>query len=410
MSVSPQAILAKILRSSTAIKEVVICDKVGLIISKVLRMNPIEGLGAMESSIFKAAEEICEFLDLGKEIIHVSVFQKNSVIAMEIGLGYLVIVLDHESRFILDSELISSCLNDLINMWINELGLQGYDFSIVESVIKGLYKIYAGEYKTLHLYHEALDDFDVISATIEQVKNPLILAQCITNELGLPIAFQKQPIITVESDEFGGGLLSLDAIVKEKSEKTELYPPIFSMVLTNQDKGFMTVHGGTMDNEPLVYQVLFNSKNGFIEILSETASVINTISQEYGDQQTKSFLETLESFRQQLYPEEKPEVAPDTAGTEQVKVLMDELSKNITETTKYYDTQLNELLQLFATRTDELIQSLETYDKELRGWVAANKSVIKQFGFENRTNEELSRWDQIIEKLKSKIKHLRKSQ
>ena len=61
MSVSPQTILAKILRSSSAIKEVVICDKVGLIISKVLRMNPIEGLGAMESSIFKAAEEICEF-------------------------------------------------------------------------------------------------------------------------------------------------------------------------------------------------------------------------------------------------------------------------------------------------------------------------------------------------------------
>ena len=151
MSVSPQTILAKILRSSSAIKEVVICDKVGLIISKVLRMNPIEGLGAMESSIFKAAEEICDFLDLGKESIHVSVFQKNAVIAMEIGLGYLVIVLDHQMRFVLDSELISSCLNDLINMWINELGLQGYDFSIVESVIKGLYKIYAGEYKELNV-------------------------------------------------------------------------------------------------------------------------------------------------------------------------------------------------------------------------------------------------------------------
>lgn len=408
MSVSPQAILAKILRSSTAIKEVVICDKVGLIISKVLRMNPIEGLGAMESSIFKAAEEICEFLNLGKEIIHVSVFQKNAVIAMEIGLGYLVIVLDHQTRFVLDSELISSCLNDLINMWINELGLQGYDFSVVEGVIKGLYKIYAGDYKDLNLYKEALEDFDVISATIEQVKNPLILAQCITNELGLPIAFQKQPIITVESDEFGGGLLSLDAIVKEKSEKTELYPPIFSMVLTNQDKGFMTVHGGTMDNEPLVYQILFDSKRGFIEILSEAASVVNTISQEYGDTQTQNFLETLESFKKQLFPEEKPEVTTDTAGNEQVKALMDELDKNITETTKYYDTQLGDLLEMFSSRTEELIQSLETYDKELRGWVDSNKAVIKQFGFEKRANDELKKWDQNISNLKSKIQHFLK--
>ncbi|MHA1298573.1 MAG: hypothetical protein ACTSO9_03920 [Candidatus Helarchaeota archaeon] len=410
MSVSPQTILAKILRSSSAIKEVVICDKVGLIISKVLRMNPIEGLGAMESSIFKAAEEICEFLNLGKEIIHISVFQKNAVIAMEIGLGYLVIVLDHQSRFILDSELISSCLNDLINMWINELGLQGYDFSVVQSVIKSLYKVYMGDYKPLTVFKEALDDFDVISATIEQVKNPLILAQCITNELGLPIAFQKQPIITVESDEFGGGLLSLDAIVKEKSEKTELYPPIFSVVFTNQDKGFMTLHGGTMDNEPLVYQVLFDSKRGFIEILSEAASVINTISKEYGDAQTASFLETLENFKKQLFPEEvTPEVTPEAAGNEQVKALMDELAKNITETSKYYETQLQELLDLFSSRAEELIQSLDTYDKELRSWVSSNMTVIKQTGFEKRANDELKKWADNIKTLKSKIEHLRKA-
>ena len=408
MSVSPQAILAKILRSSTSVKEVVICDKVGLIISKVLRMNPIEGLGAMESSIFKAAQEICEFLDLGKELIHISVFEKNAVIAMEIGLGYLVIVLDHQTRFILDSELISSCLNDLINMWINELGLQGYDFSVVEGVVKVLYQVYTGDFKPLTVYKEALEDFDVISATIEKVKNPLILAQCITNELGLPIAFQKQPVITVESDEFGGGLLSLDAIVKEKAEKTELNFPIFSVVFTNQGKGFMTVHGGTMDKEPLIYQVLFDSNKGFIEILSEAASVVNTIAHEYGDQQTKVFLETFQNIKQQIYPEEKVEVVPDTAAVGQVKALMEEMTKNITETIKYYDHQLNDLLQLFSSRTEELVQSMETYDKELKGWIDSNMGVIKQFGFDKKTNEELNKWDQAIQNLKTKVAGLRK--
>ncbi|MFX1450373.1 MAG: hypothetical protein ACFFCM_06000 [Promethearchaeota archaeon] len=408
MSVSPQAILAKILRSSTSVKEVVICDKVGLIISKVLRMNPIEGLGAMESSIFKAAQEICEFLELGKELIHISVFEKNAVIAMEIGLGYLVIVLDHQTRFILDSELISSCLNDLINMWINELGLQGYDFSVVDGVVKVLYQVYTGDFKPLTVYKEALEDFDIISATIEKVKNPLILAQCITNELGLPIAFQKQPVITVESDEFGGGLLSLDAIVKEKAEKTELNFPIFSVVFTNQGKGFMTVHGGTMDKEPLIYQVLFDSNKGFIEILSEAASVVNTIAHEYGDQQTKVFLETFQNIKQQIYPEEKVEVVPDTAAAGQVKALMEEMTKNVTETIKYYEQQLNDLLQLFSTRSEELVQSMETYDKELRGWIESNMGVIKQFGFDKKTNEEINKWDQAIQNLKTKVAGLRK--
>ena len=408
MSVSPQAILAKILRSSSSIKEVMICDKVGLIISKVLRMNPIEGLGAMESSIFKAAEEICEFLKLGKEIIHISLFQKNAVIAMEIGLGYLVIVLEHRNKFILDSGLISDCLNDLINMWINELGLQGYDFSVVEGVIKGLNKIYTGDYKPLTIYKEALDDFDVISATIEQVKNPSILAQCITNELGLPIAFQKQPVISVESDEFGGGLLSLDAIVKEKSEKTELRLPIFSVVFTNQDKGFMTVHGGTMDNEPLIYQVLFDSKKGFIEILSEAASVVNTIAHEFGDQQTQNFFDTLENIRKQLYPGEKVEVTVDTAQGEQVNALIDEMSKNISETTKYYENQLNELLDLFSSRCQELLQSIETYDKELRGWIQTNMKVIKQFGFEKKADKEMKKWDENIKNLRSRLDFIKK--
>ena len=176
MSISPQTILAKILRSSRAIKEVLICDKVGLIISKVLRITPIEGLGAMESSCFKAAEEITEFLNLGKEVIHISVFPKLAIIGMEIGLGYLIIVLDHRTQFLLDSDVISSALNELVNMWINELGLQGYDFSVVNGVNKALNQIYKGNYSPIQVYQEAVDDFDMISVILDQVKNPLIKA------------------------------------------------------------------------------------------------------------------------------------------------------------------------------------------------------------------------------------------
>ena len=68
---SQEDILVKVLRSNRSIKEVLICDKVGLVISKVLRIAPIEGIGALESSIFRTAQEICDFLDLGKEVFNV---------------------------------------------------------------------------------------------------------------------------------------------------------------------------------------------------------------------------------------------------------------------------------------------------------------------------------------------------
>ena len=68
----------------------------------------------------------------------------------------------------------------------------------------------------------------------------------------------------------------------------------------------------------------------------------------------------------------------------------------------------NELLDLFSQRSEELIQSLDTYDKELRGWIDANMAVIKQFGFEKRAKQEIAKWDANIKKLKTKIEHFRK--
>ncbi|NHI91852.1 MAG: hypothetical protein EAX96_05075 [Candidatus Lokiarchaeota archaeon] len=421
MSISPQTILAKILRSSRAIKEVLICDKVGLIISKVLRITPIEGLGAMESSCFKAAEEITEFLNLGKEVIHISIFPKLAIIGMEIGLGYLIIVLDHRTQFLLDSEIISSALNELVNMWINELGLQGYDFSVVNGVNKALIQISKGKYSPIKIYQEALDDFDMISVILDQVKNPLIKAQCITNELGLSVAFQKQSQIKVEADEFGGGLLSLDAIVKEKGESTGLGSPVMSIVFTDTEQGVMTAHAGTMENDPIIYESLFSLKDGFVPILSETGSIISTLSNEYKDAQTNTFIETIEDIAKQIAPDVEPSVRPGevkieakpapveaaaAVDAEPVKNLLSEMGKNIEESVTYYMNQLSELMELVASRSKELKESLDSYDQDLQSWVNTNIDTFKQFGLDKEAKTEIEKWNQAMEIIISKLEKL----
>jgi len=409
--------LAKILRSSRAIKEVLICDKVGLIISKVLRITPIEGLGAMESSCFKAAEEITEFLNLGKEVIHISVFPKLSIMGMEIGLGYLIIVLDHRTQFLLDSNVISSALNELVNMWINELGLQGFDFSVVEGVNKALGQIYTGTYKPMQIFQEAIDDFDMISVVLEQVKNPLIKTQCITNELGLSIAFQTS--IKVEPDEFGGGLLSLDTIVKEKGESTGLGSPVMSIVFTDSGQGVMTAHAGTMEGDPIIYESLFSLEEGFVPILSEAGSIISTISQEYSDGQTKMFVETLEDIAKQIAPDVEASVRPGeikttsaavapttTVGIEPVKQLLVEMGKNIEESVSYYMNQLSELMELVVSRSNELRGSLDSYDQDLQTWVNTNMDTFKQFSLDKDCKGEIDKWNQAMDIINSKLNHL----
>ncbi|MHA1785217.1 MAG: hypothetical protein ACTSVY_06110 [Candidatus Helarchaeota archaeon] len=418
MSISPQTILAKILRSSRAIKEVLICDKVGLIISKVLRITPIEGLGAMESSCFKAAEEITEFLNLGKEVIHISIFPKFAIIGMEIGLGYLIIVLDHRTQFLLDSEVISSALNELVSMWINELGLQGYDFSVVNGVNKALKQIYRGSYRPIKLYQEAIDDFDMISVILDQVKNPLFLAQCITNELGLSIAFQKKADrVSVEADEFGGGLLSLDAIVKEKGESTGLGAPVMSIVFTDTDMGVMTVHAGTMDNDPIIYEALFTLDEGFVPILSEIGSIISTLSQEFKDEQTTTFVETIEDIAKQIAPDVEASVKPGevisaspepqtTVGIEPVKQLLVEMGSNIEESIQYYMSQLSELMELVVSRSKELRESLDNYDKDLQTWVNSNLGTFSQFGLDGQCKAEVEKWNQALSIINTKLDQL----
>ena len=399
MAANPETILAKILRSSQSIKQVLICDKVGLVISKVLRIKPIEGIGALESSIFRAAEDVCEFLSLGKSVIHISIFPNKSIIGIDIGLGYLVLVVEHKVKWILDSDLINSCLNDLINMWVSELGLDGYDFSVVKGVPGILSSIYSGNVTQPHSYEE--DEIDPIQEILK-IANPLFLANCITNELGLPIAFASSSSFSIGSEEFGGTLLSLDAVAKEKGENAALGQPIFSAVFTDQNKGILTCHSGLLEGiEPLVFQTLFELNEGFIPVLTEVSSMIMAISKEYGDEQMQYFVQTVETLVGQIFPTEKEITPPTSAEDDQrLQLVINEMEKNIEESIGYYMSMLGDLMELISSRALEITKSIESYDNDFNKWLQVNTKGIDH----PRIRSELKKWEDAKNLIEIKLK------
>ncbi|MHA1651459.1 MAG: hypothetical protein ACTSYB_14815 [Candidatus Helarchaeota archaeon] len=402
MAASPEGILARILRSSESIKQVLICDKVGLVISKVLRMKPIEGIGALESAIFRAAEDVCEFLSLGKSVIHISVFSDKSIFGIDIGLGYLVLVVEHKTNWILDAKIIESCLNDLVNMWVSELGLEGYDFSIINKVPKILSAMYSGNPSKSHSFQT--DGEDVMQGILE-ITNPLFLTNCITNELGLPIAYSSSPSIDIGSEEFGGTLLSLDAVAKEKGENATLGPPIFSAVFTDQNKGVLTCHAGLLEGiEPLVMQSLFDLKEGFVPILSEINNIIIALSKEYGDDQVQFFIETVENLIGQIFPKEEkvPTVSVHAEDEQRIQMILTEMQKNIQESINYYMSMLGDLMELISSRALEIRKSVESYDTDFRNWLVKNLKNIQ----DPRVQSELKKWEDAKKLIEDKLTHL----
>lgn len=400
MSSTPETILAKILRSAQSIKQVLICDKVGLVISKVLRIKPIEGIGALESSIFRAAEDVCEFLSLGKTVIHLSVFSDKTVVGIDIGLGYLVIVLEHKVGWVLDAKVIDGCLNELINIWVSELGLQGYDFSVITGVGRILKAMYSGKKATPRVYQAKGGD---IIQDILAINNPILLANCITNELGLPIGFSASPTINIGSEEFGGTLLSLDAVAKEKGENLALGAPVFSAVFTDQNKGVFICHAGVLEGvEPLVFQSLFELNQGFIPIMTEIYNMIVAISKEYGDEKIQFFIETVNNFIKQVFPgEEKVSVPTAVQDDQRLKLVMAEMDKNIEESINYYMSMLGDLMELISSRALEIRKSIESYDKDFKKWLDENISASHP-----RIQGELKKWEDAKNLIDAKLKQL----
>jgi predicted regulator of Ras-like GTPase activity (Roadblock/LC7/MglB family) len=400
MSSNPETILAKILRSSQCIKQVLICDKVGLVISKVLRIKPIEGIGALESSIFRAAEDVCEFLSLGKSVIHLSVFSDKTVVGIDIGLGYLVLVVEHKESWLLDSKVINACLNELINLWVSELGLQGYDFSVVNGVSRIMNSIYSGKRSPAHAFESKGGD---IIQDIIMINNPLLLANCITNELGLPIAFTASKSINIGAEEFGGTLLSLDAVAKEKGENLALGSPVLSAVFTDQNKGVFICHAGVLEGvEPLVFQSLFDLKGGFIPILTEIYNMIIAISKEYGDEKVRDFIETVDNFIGKIFPaEEKAPIPIGVQDEQRLKLVLTEMGKNIEESITYYMNMIGDLMELISSRALEIRKSIESYDKDFKKWLDENLG-----GAHPKIEGELKKWEDAKNLIDAKLKQL----
>lgn len=400
MSANPETILAKILRSSESIKQVLICDKVGLVISKVLRIKPIEGIGALESSIFRAAEDVCEFLSLGKSVIHISVFSDKTVVGIDIGLGYLVIVLEHKMSWVLDSKVINECLNELINLWVSELGLQGYDFSVVNGVSRIMNAIYSGKKAPARVFESKAGD---IIQDILTIKNPVFLANCITNELGLPIAYNASTSINISSEEFGGTLLSLDAVAKEKGENLALGSPVLSAVFTNQNRGVFICHAGVLEGvEPLLFQSLFDLKEGFIPILTEIYNMIIAISKEYGDAKIQYFVETINGFVGQIFPTgEKVSIPAAVQDEQRLKLVLAEMGKNIEESITYYMNMIGDLMELISSRALEIRKSIESYDKDFKKWLDDNLG-----GAHPKIENELKKWEDAKNLIDAKLKQL----
>ncbi|MFX1293471.1 MAG: hypothetical protein ACFFD2_01240 [Promethearchaeota archaeon] len=402
MSVTPETVLAKILRSSESIKQVLICDKVGLVISKVLRIKPIEGIGALESSIFRAAEDVCEFLSLGKALLHLSVFPDKSIMGIDIGLGYLVLVIEHKINWQLNSRLIESCLNDLMNIWVSELGLEDYNFSIIKKIPQIMASMYIGNPSKSHSFQT--DDIDILQGILA-INKSSFLANCITNELGLPIAFSSSKLINISSEEFGGTLLSLDAVAKEKGENAALGPPIFSTVFTDQGKGVLTCHVGVLEGiEPLVLQTLFELNEGFIPVLTEIYNMIVAISTEYGDDQIQYFIETIDNFIGQIFPveEEAPPIPTQAADEQKIQMIVAEIEKNIGESINYYMSMLSDLLELISSRVQEIRKSIESYDTDFNSWLEVNVKGVQH----PLIHSELKKWTEAKKLIEDKLKYL----
>ncbi|MHA1229654.1 MAG: hypothetical protein ACTSRP_16930 [Candidatus Helarchaeota archaeon] len=401
---TPETTLAKILRSSRAIKQILVIDTVGLVIAKVLRTKPIEGIGALEASIFRSTEDIVEFLNLGKSILHLSLYDEYAILGLDIGIGSLVMVLDYKTRWILDAEIIDSAVRELIDLWVNQLGLDGYDFSNVSKIKNTISLLYEGD----RVPPFNVDDsaFDIIQELFKEIRNPTVYANCITNELGLPIAYINRSDFNMDAEELGGTLLAVDAIAKEKGENAGLGSPVMTTVFTSQNKGFLTAHAGSMEGvEPLVYLTLFDLKNGFIPILSEVKYMIKNIEREYGDEKSQKFIETVNILFKQLFPEEvaAPEEIISTERMDQLNNMYIEMKKNIEESINYYMSMLGEFMELISSRCVEIKNSLEAYDRDLQKWINDNSQVFKGTPYENKMAEELNKWISAKEVVENKL-------
>jgi hypothetical protein len=260
--------------------------------------------------------------------------------------------------------------------------------------------IYSGKRSPAHAFESKGGD---IIQDIIMINNPLLLANCITNELGLPIAFTASKSINIGAEEFGGTLLSLDAVAKEKGENLALGSPVLSAVFTDQNKGVFICHAGVLEGvEPLVFQSLFDLKGGFIPILTEIYNMIIAISKEYGDEKVRDFIETVDNFIGKIFPaEEKAPIPIGVQDEQRLKLVLTEMGKNIEESITYYMNMIGDLMELISSRALEIRKSIESYDKDFKKWLDENLG-----GAHPKIEGELKKWEDAKNLIDAKLKQL----
>lgn len=94
------AILSNIIKSESGIKKVILVDRTGLTIAHVSKFSyypvDIDGIGAIASAIFCAAETQGQSLELGELSIVTSEFEKGKIFAASTGRGVLCLISDSE--------------------------------------------------------------------------------------------------------------------------------------------------------------------------------------------------------------------------------------------------------------------------------------------------------------------------
>ena len=198
--------------------------------------------------------------------------------------------------------------------------------------------------------------------------------------------------------------MSLDAVAKEQGENIALGAPVLSAVFTDQGKGVLTCHSGMLEGiEPLVFQTLFELKDGFVPVLTEIYNMIVEISKEYQDDQIQFFIETVDNLRGQIFPmEEKPVVQVSTADQQQIQLVVGEVEKNIEESINYYMSMLGDLMELISSRALEIQKSIESYDKDFNTWLDTNTKGIQ----DSRIQNELKKWEDAKNLIHTKLKQL----
>jgi hypothetical protein len=133
--------------------------------------------------------------------------------------------------------------------------------------------------------------------------------------------------------------------------------------------------------------------------------MIKNLSQEYGDDLSKRFLDTVNSIFKQMFPEEPipAEEAVPTQKMDELQNMFGEIEKNIDDSISYYMMMLGEFMELISSRCSEIQNSLQAYDQDLRKWIQDNIPIFKGSPLEEKMDQQMEKWVSAKEVVENKL-------